>query len=179
MQSQQPFATGPRPKNTGCVIALIAVGALVVLGFIALAVGIGVFFRTDGGKKMAGVIGEGIRVSTEAQNAPGAREIEKAGCSQGMVFDMEKMGEFARSIAGDASAEQAEPDIDTMVLCQVNMVGSPPTCDDVKRAYLAAVPSPSGPFLVQVARMTETKPRCMAMYSAKGEFLKDLKSAWR
>jgi hypothetical protein len=118
-------------------------------------------------------------VSTEAQNAPGAREIEKAGCSQGMVFDMEKMGEFARSIAGDDSAETAKSDVNTMVMCQVNMLGTPPTCDDVKRAYLGAVPTPPGPFLVQVTRMTEPTPRCTTMYSAKGELLKDRKSPWR
>jgi hypothetical protein len=179
MQSQQHLAPAPRPKQNGCVIALIVVGALFVLGWIAVAVGIGIYLGTDGGKKVAGVVGEGIRMSTEAQNAPGAREIEKVGCSQGMVFDMEKMGEFARSIAGDASAEQAKSEVNTMVMCQVNMLGSPPTCDDVKRGYLGAVPSPPGPFLVQVTRMTEAKPRCMAMYSEKGDLLKDLKSSWR
>jgi hypothetical protein len=180
MQSQHSPVPTPRPKQSGCVIALIVVGALFILGFIAVAVAIGMYFRTDGGKKVAGVIGEGLRVSTEAQNAPGAREIEKAGCSQGMVFDMEKMGEFARSIAGDdGSAEGTKSDVNTMVMCQVTMIGSPPTCDDVKRAYLGAVPSPPGPFLVQVTRMTETKPRCTTMYTAKGEPLKDLKSPWR
>jgi hypothetical protein len=177
MPSQQPLAPVPRPKQNGCVIALIVVGALFVLGWVAVAVGIGIYFRSDGGKKVAGVIGEGIRMSTEAQNAPGAREIEKAGCSQGMVFDMEKLGEFARAIAGDASAEAAKSDIHTMVLCQVNMIGSSPTCDDVKRAYLGAVPSPPGPFLVQVKKMTEPDPRCMTTYSAKGEPLKDRKSS--
>jgi hypothetical protein len=163
----------------GCVIALIVVGALFVFGWVAVAVAIGIYFRSDGGKKVAGMIGEGIRVSNEAQNAPGAREIEKVGCSQGMVFDMEKFGELARAIVGDGSAEEAKSDLHTMVMCQVNMVGSPPTCDDVKRAYLGAVPSPPGPFLVQVTKMTEHEPRCTTTYSAKGEPLKDRKSPWR
>jgi hypothetical protein len=173
-----PPPPAPRPKASGCVIALIVVGALAVFGCIAFAVGIAVYFRTDDGKKVAGVIGAGIRVSTEAQNAPGAREIEKVGCSQGLVFDMDKMEAFTRAIVGDGSAEAPKSDVGTMVLCQVNMVGSPPTCDDVKHAYLDAVPSQSGPFLVQVTRMTETKPRCMSAYSAKGEPLKDMKG-WR
>jgi hypothetical protein len=182
MQSQQPPLApppAPRPKPNGCVIALIVVGALAVFGCIACVVGIAVYLRSDGGKKVAGVIGAGIRVSTEAQNAPGAREIEKVGCSQGLVFNMDKMEEFTRAILGDSSAEEAKSDVGTMVLCQVNMIGSAPTCDDVKRAYLDAVPSQSGPFLVQVTRMTETKPRCMTTYSAKGEPLKDLKGSFR
>jgi hypothetical protein len=158
---------------------LIVIGALVVLGCIAMAVGVAVFLRSDPGKKFAGVIGEGYKMSAEAQNAPGAREIERAGCSQGMVFDMEKSYALAESFLGDGSAEKPKFDFHKMVLCQVNGFGSPPTCDDVKGAYLAAVPEPSEPFLVQVKAMTDMRPRCMSLYSPEGTFLKDLRSLGR
>ena len=177
MQGQPPIAPAARPKRNGCVVALIVVGALVACGFIASAVAVAIYFRTDDGKKVAGVIGAGVRLSTEAQNAPGAREIQKAGCSQGLVFDMEKMGELTRMVVGDGSAEKSG--IGTMVLCQVNVLVSPPTCEDVKHAYLAAVPAPSAPFLVQVQRMAEAKPRCATLYNARGEPLKDLKNSLR
>jgi hypothetical protein len=184
MQSQPPppyISPQPRqrPKPSGCVIALIVVGALVVLGCIAMAVGVAIFLHSDSGKKVAGIIGEGYKMSTEAQNAPGAREIEKAGCSQGMIFDLEKSYALAEPFLGDGSADKPKFDFHTMVLCQVNGFGSPPTCDDVKRAYLAAVPEPSEPFLVQVKTMTETRPRCMNLYDHSGTFLKDLRHLGR
>jgi hypothetical protein len=179
MQDQPSFVSPPRPKRNGCVIALIVIGALVVLGCIAMAVGIAVFLRSDPGKKVAGAIGEGIKMSTEAQHAPGAREIQKVGCSQGMVFDMERSWAFAEAFIGDGSAEKPKFDFRTMVLCQVTMFASAPTCDDVKRAYLEAVPEPSDPFVVQVKAMTDPRPRCMNLYSPEGTFLKDLRSTTR
>jgi hypothetical protein len=182
MPDQLPYAPPQppqRPKRNGCVIALIVVGALVVLGCIAMAIGVAIFFQSGPGKKVAGVIGEGIKMSAEAQNAPGAREIQKAGCTQGMVFDLERSYALAESLLADGSTEKPKFDFHTMVLCQVNGFGAPPTCDDVKQAYLAAVPEPAEPFLVQVKAMTDTRPRCMNLYAPGGTFLKDMRNLGR
>jgi hypothetical protein len=128
---------------------LIVVGALVVFGCIAVGIAVAVFLHSDGGKKVAGVIGEGIKMSTDAQNAPGARELTKAGCSQGLVLDLERSWAFAQAFVGDGSAEKPKLDF------------------------------PSGPFVVQVKMMTETRPRCTSLYRSGGEFLKDLSKVWR
>jgi hypothetical protein len=175
MQGQSPDVPPTKPKRSGCVTALIVVGALVVLAFIATVVVIAVFLHSNEGKKVAGAIGEGIRISKEAQNAPGAREIVKAGCAQGMVVDMEKSWAFAQVFLGDGSAEQPKFDFKTIVVCQVDVFRTPPTCEDVKRAYLGAVPEPPGPFAVEVKSMTDTRAKCMSLYGPGGEFLRDLR----
>jgi hypothetical protein len=177
MQGQPPGVPPTKPKRNGCIVALLVAGALVVLGCIATAVVIAVFLRSDTGKRVAGAVGEGIQLSTEAQNAPGAHEIVKAGCSQGMVFDMERSWKLGQALFGDGSAEKPRFDFKTIVVCQVNVFRTPPTCEDVKRAYLAAVPEPSAPFVVQVKMATETRARCMSFYSPAGEFLGDMRDA--
>lgn len=150
--------------------------ALVIAGGIALAV----FFRSDTGQKVAGAIGKGVKMTMAAQKAPGAREITKVGCQQGMVMDVRDSFETMKPFIPDAGEmDTAVLPFRNMVLCTVDFFGTPPTCDAVKDAYLAAVPKPTDPFMVNVQRTGEGRARCSRLYDPDGVEIRDLDAGAR
>jgi hypothetical protein len=153
---------------------LLVVGAICVALFIAGVIALAVFLRSDTGQKVAGAIGKGVKMTMAAQDAPGAREITKAGCKQGLVMDAKESVELMRPFMPDAGEDTSRMAFRAMVACSVDFFGTPPACDAVKDAYLAAVPKPSDPFLVTVKRAGESHPRCMRVYDPEGGLLQDL-----
>lgn len=149
-------------------------GGIVVALLIAGAIALVLFFRSDTGQKVAGAIGKGVKMTLDAQKAPGAREITKAGCKQGMVMDVRDSMDAVRPFLPDAGdAEMSRMPFRNMVFCSVDFFGAPPSCDAVKDVYLGAVPRQSAPFMVSVQRAGESKARCSRIYDPDGLAIAD------
>jgi hypothetical protein len=177
MQSPASPPALPSKNRRGCLIALFVAGGLVMIVGIGLVVLLVVFFRSNEGKRVATFVGESVKVASEGEKAPGAHELLKAGCSQGLVIDMEKSWALAQAMNPDASASPPNFVAKTMVLCSVSVFRTPPTCEEVKRVYLAAVPRPAARFLVQVSSVGSSHPKCMNMYDPDGNLVRDANTA--
>jgi hypothetical protein len=165
-----PPAYGPPPtrapkKNSGCLIALAIVAGILVLGGIAVAIGVYAFMRSDSGKLVAGAIHSGVQIAAEAQNAPGTAELRAMGCDTAMVMDMAKLEAMGSAFA-DASARAPTSSIRIAVVCQSRRA-APPTCDQVATTYVQAIGRASGKFSAQVQSSAGTRS-CSGIYSPEG-----------
>lgn len=171
----QPAPEGQSPPAkkgaSGCLIAAAVVGGLVFLGVIGIIVAVAHFFGTDQGKKVASIVGDSVKIATEAQSAPGAKEIRKAGCAQGAVMNIQAWERVFAMMEPDAAAAPHSLPAQVYVGCTASLLGKAPSCDEVERAYIAAVPAPPGRFLVQVTSPGERRPRCSNLYEADGTFV--------
>jgi hypothetical protein len=162
----------PKKSGNGCLIALAVVGGLVLLVVGALGFGAYRLANTKEGKAIFGMIGDMTKVMAEAANAPGAAEVRKLGCDQGMVIDMKKMNKLFEYL--DASAPSGE--FSLMVVCQVGVLGTPPKCDDVAHTYAGAVTPPPHGFAVSVTHSgsPSSSGACQALYDSRGVKVRDL-----
>jgi hypothetical protein len=170
-----PAPVAPKKKSgNGCVLALAIVGGLGLLAFIGIGVAVYVFAHSKEGKAVLGTIGDMTEIMSEAQNAPGTKEVRALGCDQAMAVDFEKM-ERVISERFDAGGSKTSA-FSMMVICQVGVFDkSPPTCDAVARAYLSAAPEPARGFTVTVQRGNNSKQAvCSTLYDPKGARVKDM-----
>jgi hypothetical protein len=161
----------PRKKTSGCLIAAAVAGGILLLLVVVVAVAVARFLGTKEGKAALNVVGEGAKISLHAQSAPGVHEVRKAGCAQAAVMDADDLRRLAELIDQDASSQRAPPPASVLVSCKGDLLRTPPSCDDVLHAYIAAVPAPPGRVLVQVVGATEQRPRCSNLYEADGTFV--------
>ncbi len=149
-----PGQPSPPKKRTGCfVAAMIAagVGLLVVL-----VVG---FFVWKAGRVV-------LDMARDGMNAPGTAEVRAAGCDTAMVMSMDKLLAMF-----DAAGAPPGKTPTAIVSCVMNAGKTPPTCDEVARAYVGAVPSPTGPFTVTVQVTGILKSQCQKLYDQSGKAL--------
>jgi hypothetical protein len=173
LTASQPTGVPAPKKGSGCLIAVAVAGGIVVLFVIVIVVAVVHFLGTKEGKNLASIVGEGAKIALQAQSAPGAREVRKVGCAQAAVMDTDAWVRLARLGDQDAS-EPGKPPASVLVSCTGNLLRTPPTCDDVSKAYLAAVPPPPGRVLVQVLAPGDRRPRCSNLYEADGTFVEAL-----
>jgi hypothetical protein len=169
-----PAPAVPRKKSgNGCVIALAIVGGLGLLAVVGIGVAVYAFAHSKEGKAVLGTIGDMTQIMSEAQNAPGTKEVRALGCDQAMAVDFEKM---ERMLADRFDAGSSKSAFSMMVICQVGMFDkSPPTCDAVARAYLGAAPEPARGFTVTVQRGNNSRQAvCSTLYDPTGARVKDL-----
>jgi hypothetical protein len=169
----QPPAPGR--KDRGCFIALAVVG---IGSFVVFVVGVILvvhFLHTDQGKATAQIVGEGFKIATQAQNAPGASAIRSAGCAQGIVMRIDDFEHIAKLASPDADIGDKDTRLaDVVVSCTAPLFRTGPSCDEVKIAYFGAVPDPGGRVLVQVVATGNTHPTCSAVYERDGTFIRTL-----
>lgn len=92
MNATAPAPAAPKKKSgSGCVIALAIVGGLGLLAVVGIGVGVYAFSQSKEGKAIFGTIGDMTEIMSEAQNAPGTKEVRALGCDQAMALDFEKM----------------------------------------------------------------------------------------
>jgi hypothetical protein len=170
--SVQPQQAPQKKKSgNGCLIALAIVGGLVLLGVGVAAFAVYRLSQTKEGKMIFGAIGEMTKIIAEAQTAPGAEEVRKLGCDQGMVLDMDKMTRLFSML--DASAPPSGQ-FSVMVMCQVGFTGTPPSCDDVARTYHAAAGPPPRGFVATVQRSGGHAAVCSTLYTPAGGRVRDM-----
>jgi len=170
----QPVPPRPVAKKSdrGCLIALAIVGGLMALVVGVAAIGIYSFSKSPQGKAVFGAIGDMSEIITEAQKAPGTKEVRGLGCSQAMAMDVDKLTKImARFDAGGGPP----PQFSKMVVCQVGLLGTPPTCDAVARTYVDAAGPPDRGFAVSVQKGTgKAQTVCSTLYEPDGTKVRDL-----
>jgi hypothetical protein len=171
MQQPPPPRPPQKKSDKGCLIALAVTG-----GVIALVVGVGAFgiyrfSQSKEGKMVFGAIGDMTKFIAEAQNAPGTKELRGMGCGTAMAMDVDEMNRIFEHF--DASIPPSK-EFSMMVVCQANR-GTPPTCDDVARTYVAAAGPPARGFAVDVTRGGgRSGTVCSTLYDPDGTRVRDL-----
>ncbi len=152
----------------GCWIALIIAGVFGVLCVIAVVIAIVVIAQNPDVRRVARVVGGSVRLMQESQNGPGARAVRGAGCDRAMVFDVSRLGELAQEL--DDQPPTGSDAEGTMVICQFVRSGTPPSCDDVARAFHAAAPPQPHGYTV-VVQGTVGGNQCSARFAPDGRLL--------
>jgi hypothetical protein len=164
----------PKKKMSGCVIALLVVGALAGLVCIGSGIAVWMAARSEAGQKIISAVDQGVKLAKDGMNAPGAAELRAAGCPEAMVMDMKAAMAIADSFIDGGLEKDKELDY-LSVTCSAP-AGSRrklPTCDELAPVYAKAAPSERN-FVVEVRREGDQKPQCNKAYSGDGEFLKDM-----
>lgn len=168
---QMPMAPPPRKKGmSGCVIALIIVGIVMLFGAVAAGVGVYLFATSSVGKTTFKVINEGSKLAEKGINAPGMAELRSLGCAQAIVLDTKDVGALMSDII-DAGFDSGMPD-ELMITCQVRDAAHAPSCDDVASTYVRAVKAASREFAVSVQRQGDNNPICKSTYDTSGALLR-------
>jgi hypothetical protein len=168
-QPMQPMQQQPQKKKglSGCAIAGIIVGVIVLLGVIAV-VGVVVFVIN----KAKEVVGDMTAAVKEAQNAPGAAELRASGCSQAMVLDLDKFANQAlKDMPGNLKVDAGGG---TMVQCEI-AAGTEMNCMKVAHTFVSTPGHATGPFTASVTDASGNQ-KCARDFDAEG---KDLGAATR
>jgi hypothetical protein len=166
-----------KKKRSVFATIMIVLGGTFVFFLVVATAGFVLFLRSDTGKKVAGVMGEAMKMSKRAQNAPGTKELRGIGCAQAMVITPEDFDAISAQLdAGPPPLRDTRSGIDEMVICSVNLWSDPPPCDLVAATYLRAVASRSGPFTV-TSQKAGKQASCTFLYDANGARLRDLTHA--
>ncbi len=164
---QAAQATKNKASGKGCLIALSAFGVVFLLSVIVGGAVIYKLLDSPEGRKIVSAVADTTKLTQEAMTAPGATELRKLGCDPAMIMDTERMGAIVSQFVADAGGAPLADK--TLVMCQVGMlVKTAPTCEEVAKTYLAAVPSPAGAFRVQVSASGDAEPKCQKRYSQAG-----------
>lgn len=165
-----PAQQAPQKKGcSGCLLVLAILAGFAIAGALVIGVFAYRFATTEEGKALVSTVGEGVKIMSEAQNAPGAKEIRDVGCTQALVVDVERMGKLMDA-GGDAVGEFSK-----VITCQVGLLGTAPTCDQLAKTYVHAAGKPPRGFMVTVTHQRHPqKPTCMKLYSPSGTKVRDL-----
>lgn len=164
----------PKKKMSGCVIALLVVGALAGLVCIGSGIAVWMAARSEAGKKLISAVDQGVKLAEGGVNAPGAAELRAAGCPQALVMDMKAAMAIADTFVDGGLENDAELDY-LSVSCSAP-AGSTvklPSCDELAPVYAKAAPSERS-FVIEVRRQGSQKPDCNKQYSGEGEYVRDM-----
>ncbi len=159
--------TSPKKKGlSGCVIALLVLGALVLVTCLVGGIAAWRVSQSEEGKKVFSAIGKGVELAEKGMNAPGAAELRAAGCPQAIVLEGDDvMGVVDIFLDGGTRPSSAK--LDTMVMCQGQLFDELPDCGELATTYAAAA-HPTRPFTVSVRRQGNSKPICQQKYGPGG-----------
>lgn len=167
-----PPAATP-PKRSGCVIALMVIGALLALVCIGSGIAMFVAARSDTGKKIFAAVGQGVALAEKGVNAPGAEELRQAGCPQALVMDMKEAMKLAELFI-DGGLKDTDDMNYLMAACTGKYGDTLPTCEALAPVYAKAVPS-EREFVIEVKINGKQKPECRQRYAGDGTFIADMK----
>ena len=162
-------------QRSGCLTVIYVVLGLVA--FLALAFGVGtcMFMRSDTGQKVIQAAKDGFTLINEAANAPGTSELRESGCEQAMVMPVDRMIELVGQVMPNAreSIRRARlPGDGTVIVCQTRPDQNPmPSCTDIVRVYVEAVPEAPERFGVVVQDRGAREARCQGTYGRDGTFI--------
>jgi hypothetical protein len=151
---------------SGCLVALMIVGGIVVLIGLVLGVVAYRFATSPDGKKIVSAVASGATLITKAQSAPGTAELRARGCKVAMVIDAADLEAIAEAF-GDGGTPRASDGERVQVQCAPGRGVAAPTCNEVASTYVAAVGRAAGPFAVSVGA-NGSAPTCTARYLADG-----------
>lgn len=115
---------------------------------------------------VADVVGAGMEVYTDAQNAPGAQELRSAGCSNAMVMTPEMFAKIEKTLDNMDADKKGELPKDTVIInCSLEASSKALECDDLAKLYVKAV-APTEKFSLTVNRVGNETPLCQEVYPA-------------
>lgn len=161
----------PKKKMSGCLIAVIALGAVVALVGVVIAVAVWKLSQDPEVRQIFNAGTAMVKMMQESQTAPGAAEVRGLGCAEAGVVDLRAFLALTPE-HGDAGPEASAGKPTIVVFCQVTE-GSGPACDAVAKAYFGAVPHAPGDVEVYVARVGEKEAKCQRHYAETGESIGD------
>jgi hypothetical protein len=167
-----PQAAPPKKGMSGCLIAFLVVGGL----FLVSMIGGGIWFYSEFGG-FVGATGDMAKLMVDAQNAPGTKEMKKAGCTEAFALDMKKMAKTIQRFEDEmAKREKRKPKpVDLgkegvgshMLICKKTL-GEAPTCEKVAKAFIDEV-KPDSEITVTVESSGSNK--CTERFDTNGKNL--------
>jgi len=137
-----------------------------VMGGIMFIVSLVRAFSTDQGQELTRGYSEVANLVVEAQTAPGAEDVGKAGgCLQSLVMDADKLAELSKNDNRDAGKRTPEK---TFVSCQVGFAKAPPECQALAQVYVRSA-HPTAPFRVAVQKQGDPNRTCDRVFDEKGQ----------
>ena len=160
----------PKKKLSGCALAAIIVGAIVLAGIVAVVGGALWFFtRSEAGIALRDTMIE----ARGAQNAPGTAQMRAAGCTMASSFDMSRMANVGRTRAQDADTRAELERLAGVftVFCVSPML----TCEEVAAAWGQGAPAHARSAMVSVVVGfgNPQPPRCSGHFDRSGAALPD------
>lgn len=159
--SQAPYpsppAAAPKKKMSGCMLAVILVGVVILLGAIGFVTVVVLALRTPEGAAAIDM----IKTASTAQTGPGAQALRKYGCQNVAVLPVAALNQ----IAARADAGAVVDELATMLVTCIE----PPadrTCPAMAAAYVAAA-KPDGPIHFNIA--DAQSERCAGYYDVNGQ----------
>jgi hypothetical protein len=154
----------PKKRLSGCALAALIVGGIVVAGVITLVIG-GLWFfnRSEVGMALRDTMIE----ASQAQSAPGTAQMRAAGCMTASSMNLTRMVNLGRSRVRD---EQTRADLERMVgVFGVFCVSSTLTCEQVAAAWGEGAPSDARSAMVSVTSAGGNQaPRCSGHFDRTG-----------
>lgn len=170
-----PFPAPPRPPEkkgkSGCLIAVMIVGGVVVLGIVGSLIAAAVFFSSEKGRNIASALGKGMEAMQAGIAAPGTDELRALGCSTAAVLKAGDLMEIVEPFFDAGSKEHPEEREKLMVMCRVDLGKPLPSCDEVAKVYVTAVGAAAAPFVVAVQGQGSGKAACSNAYTELGELI--------
>jgi hypothetical protein len=151
----------------GCLLAAIILGGVLLVGGIAVGVGIYAFVQSDVGQTTIKVVGATKRLADKGANAPGAAQLRSRGCDQAIVLGGHDFDELVSALDDGGLPDGGMGDL-VIVSCQVNAGHPPPSCADLARTYVSAVGTASSDFVVTVQQQGNGSPFCRETYDRSG-----------
>jgi len=153
-----------KKKLSGCVVALLVVGA--VLGLLCLAGGVLTWraANSDPGRAIMGAFRDGAR----GAQAPGAAELRAAGCREASVFDNPDMIAAFSDLLDGGHVPRNVGDSPLLALCQGFIVDTMPECDELAQVFVQAA-HPAVSFTISVRHKGDSHPLCQRQYDRDGE----------
>lgn len=157
-------------RRRGCVIAAaVAAAVMLVCGCVVTLIGWSIW-ESPTVQRGVQIAGAAMEMTQEAMRAPGAAELRQAGCLQALVYTPDIIRRFGDTIRPDGGIGNVPED--PLVVCAVRRE-SPMTCEEVARAYGAAVQPTPSQIGVTVQRQGQREPVCQAVYGPDGTFLRE------
>jgi hypothetical protein len=161
MQAAQPQKK--KGCSTGCWIAIAVVGGLfLIVGGIGAYAAYQVYQDPDV-KKAIAVIGDGVEIIQDAQGAEGTDELNDDYCRDAMVFDVDKLLDFAEEHS-EEDFDRPEVKVEKLIVCNAKKKNV--ECSDVAETYVDAA-SPKKNFAVIVNK--KGGDQCQEHFDEDGE----------
>lgn len=149
-----------RKKTSGCLIALVVAGVLVlVLGIGVVAAGAW-FAQTDEGKAIIAAAG----VAARATEGPGPDALRAAGCAEAAAIRYDEMNKMTQVLLADAGTDGGAI-FDQGIEVRCMDPKGPMTCEDVGRIF-ATAEKPTAEFNAVVS--ARQQDRCNVLMKPDG-----------
>jgi hypothetical protein len=148
----------PRKKMSGCMLAVVIVGALGLLAVIGITATVVFALRTPEGSALLDM----VKTASEAQTGPGAVALRAQGCANVGVLPVAALNEIAKSA-------DAGPVISEFATLLVSCFDPPAdrTCDALAAVYVTQAKT-TGPIRFAIVQGADEQDRCAGYYDTAG-----------